>query len=62
MIVFPLSISIVTVATLVHLHCRVLSMEEKLKDSSISYENKLLAEEKKHRDAVVCISHLLVYE
>lgn len=30
-------------------------MEEKLKDSSIAHENKLLADEKKHRDAVVCI-------
>ena len=31
-------------------------MEEKLKDSATSYENKLLTEEKKHRDAVVCKS------
>ena len=42
-----------------HIHCRVLSIEEKLKDTSISYENKLLVEEKKHRDAVVrlCVHH-----
>lgn len=36
---------------------RVLSMEEKLKDSSTSYENKLLTEEKKHRDAVVKLTN-----
>lgn len=37
-----------------YIHCRVLSMEEKLKDNCTSYESKLLVEEKRHRDAVVC--------
>ena len=39
-----------------YIHCRVLSIEEKLKDTSTSYETKLQVEEKKHRDAVVCAS------
>lgn len=36
---------------------RVLSIEEKLKDTSTSYENKLQAEEKKHRDAVIKLTN-----
>ena len=32
---------------------RVLSFEEKLKDTTTSYEGQLQAAEKKHRDAIV---------
>jgi len=50
--------SIDIVLDMLYMCYRVLSIEEKLKDTSISYENNLLAEEKKHRDSVVkyCVS------